>query len=217
MNNVYDILLNFNKERAYEFFEWYEEDNIEHIKKIPAFKVTDEQMLSIINNTIRIDSEFLSKIFNKTEKFNNKRVDIIPFSAIIGNGREALAFKFNKNGDELCRSNLVLDEKEEVLEILKHTTLSAINIKIVKKIKFDLACTRFERNNRNKIKTEISMIYNNNDFDELKYIYYELFRTIGKDKTKMYNDLIKEIDSDWGFKHQQLVDLFKLFNVKKQL
>ncbi len=217
MNNVYDILLNFNKGRAYEFFEWYEDDNIEHIKKIPAFKITDDQMIDIINNTISVNDDFLNKIFNKTEKFNNKKIDIITFSAIIGIGKEALAFKFNKNGDEICRSNLVLDEKEEVLEILKHTTLSTINIKLIKKIKIDLNCTRFERNSRNKIKSEISMIYNNNDYDKLKYIYYELFRTVEKDKLKMYNTLIKEIDTDWGLKHQQLVELFKLFNVKKQL
>ena len=217
MNNVYDILLNFNKGRAYEFFEWYEDDNIEHIKKIPAFKITDDQMIDIINYTISVNDDFLNKIFNKTEKFNNKKIDIITFSAIIGNGKEALAFKFNKNGDEICRSNLVLDEKEEVLEILKHTTLSTINIKLIKKIKIDLNCTRFERNSRNKIKSEISMIYNNNDYDKLKYIYYELFRTVEKDKLKMYNTLIKEIDTDWGLKHQQLVELFKLFNVKKQL
>ena len=110
-----------------------------------------------------------------------------------------------------------MDEKEEVLEILKHTTLSTINIKFIKKIKIDLNCTRFEINSRNKIKSEISMIYNNNDYDKLKYIYYELFRTVEKDKLKMYNSLIKEIDTDWGLKHQQLVELFKLFNVKKQL
>ena len=37
MKNVYDILVNFKK-RAYEFYEWNKEDDIEHIKVIPSFK-----------------------------------------------------------------------------------------------------------------------------------------------------------------------------------
>ena len=36
---VYDILLNWNKEVAYDFFEWEKTDKLDHIKKIPLFKV----------------------------------------------------------------------------------------------------------------------------------------------------------------------------------
>ena len=36
---IYDLILNWCRDRKYEFFEWKENDEIEYIKKIPVFKV----------------------------------------------------------------------------------------------------------------------------------------------------------------------------------
>ena len=41
MNYIYDIVLNFN-ENAYNFYDWYKEDNIELYIKVPVFKIEEE-------------------------------------------------------------------------------------------------------------------------------------------------------------------------------
>ncbi len=217
MNNIYDILLNFNKEKAYQFYEWNDSDNIIHIKKIPVLKVTDEQMMMVIKNTIKISNDVISKIYNKTEEFSKKKLVNIPYAVIIGNSKECYAFRFNKYGEELGRSNLVLDEKEEVLEIIKQLKLEEISISPLKPITSCDIGTRFEMTNKRHIRNEIQKIYNLDDISKLKYIYYEVFGKCESNKSLMYNNLINEINGDWGEKHEQLFELFKILNVKKQL
>lgn len=217
MNYIYDILLNFNKEKAYQFYEWSDSDNIEHIKKIPLFKVTDNQMLDIIKNTIKIDQDLISKIYNRTEMFNRKKIVNIPYAIIIGNSRECYAFKFNKYGDELSRSNLILDEKDEVLEFINNIKVDDIKFSTIKYLSDDDIGTRFERDSKRHLKSEIKKIYNSDDYNKMKYVYREIFEQCLEDKNKMYTNLINEINAPWGDKHQKLLDLFKLLNVKKQL
>lgn len=42
MKFVYDILLNLNETRVYDFYEWSEKDSIEFFKRIPIFKIDNE-------------------------------------------------------------------------------------------------------------------------------------------------------------------------------
>ena len=53
MNYIYDILLNFN-DIYYDFYEWNISDNIEHIRKIPLFKISIKDMITIKNNYIKL-------------------------------------------------------------------------------------------------------------------------------------------------------------------
>ena len=41
MTYIYDVTLNFN-EILYDFFEWNNSDTLTHIRKIPMFKVNNE-------------------------------------------------------------------------------------------------------------------------------------------------------------------------------
>ena len=61
MNFIYDILLNFNK-NFYEFYDWNREDHIDHIKKIPVFKIPSSDMEMIRMQNIQVSNEFLEKI-----------------------------------------------------------------------------------------------------------------------------------------------------------
>ena len=62
---IYDILLNFNTSLI-EFFEWKENDLIKYIKKIPIYKVSDDFLYNLVNNEIKIESNFLNNIKDKT-------------------------------------------------------------------------------------------------------------------------------------------------------
>ena len=61
---IYDILLNFNTSLI-EFFEWEENDLIKYIKKIPIYKVSDDFLYNLVNNEIKIESNFLNNIKDK--------------------------------------------------------------------------------------------------------------------------------------------------------
>ena len=44
---IYDILVNFN-DKLYDFYEWSENDLIEHIRKIPLIKVKKKLLDKVI-------------------------------------------------------------------------------------------------------------------------------------------------------------------------
>ena len=48
---TYDILLNWTKNlHLIEFFEWNLEDDLEHIKKIPIFRVSDKVIKDLLTS-----------------------------------------------------------------------------------------------------------------------------------------------------------------------
>ena len=63
MNYVYDILLNFN-EKFYDFYDWNVRDLIDHMRKIPIFKVSKNVLEDFLNYDIKIEKEFLDKWIN---------------------------------------------------------------------------------------------------------------------------------------------------------
>ena len=60
---VYDIILNWTDEdKIYEFFEWELNDDLEHIKKIPLFKIDSNTFDDILNYEVKTNDIFLNKI-----------------------------------------------------------------------------------------------------------------------------------------------------------
>ena len=57
MKYIYDLELNF-KNKYYDFYEWEKKDKITHIKKIPSYKVTDEDIYNLKYNYIKINKDF---------------------------------------------------------------------------------------------------------------------------------------------------------------
>ena len=110
MVNVYDILINLiDSERVYEFFEWSIKDNIEHIKKIPLVKVTTNFLDTCINNCVIIENEFLDKIYQKTEVYNNDKIGVIEYACLFTDGYKVIAIEFNNEGKSLYKSYLYIN------------------------------------------------------------------------------------------------------------
>ena len=131
MNYVYDIVLNFQK-KFYDFFEWNENDDILHIRRIPLFSVNDNDYINIKNNLLVFDKEFQNKIFNKAERFKNIYVSNIAYACLISNKKEVLAIKLNKNGFLIARSSLLFDEADDIIRISKNLDFSTIGYRIIK-------------------------------------------------------------------------------------
>ena len=63
---IYDILLNLRQmDEGLEFYEWKEDDLIEHIKKVPLFKVSKTLIEDLFTNKLQLDITILPKIRNK--------------------------------------------------------------------------------------------------------------------------------------------------------
>ena len=91
MNYIYDILLNYN-EYLYDFYDWNEEDNISHIRKIPLYKINKKTMEDLKKFNISFYVNDISKIKNKTEIFQVKGVKRIPYAFLVSDNSEVIGF-----------------------------------------------------------------------------------------------------------------------------
>lgn len=217
MNYIYDILVNFNDKELLEFYEWDKNDNIEHIRRIPLFKVNSKILKDFKNNKIKVDYEFLKEIKNKTEIFLNKMIEYIEYATIITDGSDLIVLEFSKNGEYLLKSSMLLDEAEEVLD--ESDLLNEINIKyeIIEYNKKSDFLTRNQRKILKYLKREIDYLIENKNFNKLKYLYYEWYDKKIDDIDEIKNDLYKILDLEFSEKHTNFYNLIKFSNTKKHI
>ncbi len=202
---IYDVLLNFN-ENLIEFFNWYDEDNIKYIKKIPLFKVSTSFIKDIVYNSIKIDNLFLENIKNKCLLFEETKEN---FNAcIFSDGNIAIGVNFTDNKIDKV-SRMLLDEEEEILNITSHINETEINYQKLNKLDRNINISTKDLELQTKIKQEFDYLYKENQIEKLNYYYYEYFNKVCNDKNKTYNELVKtlKIIND---KHKYLYKIIKL-------
>ena len=120
MNYIYDVVLNLQKE-YYDFYEWNQNDNIFHMRKIPIIKINKKQLLEIKNHLIKFNGETL-KYFNTkiyAERFKENNITKIKSILILSAENFALSIKLNKKGIITHKSSLLPEEQDDILEISK--------------------------------------------------------------------------------------------------
>ena len=196
MNYIYDITLNFNKE-LYEFYDWNKDDNIEFYLKIPIFKVEDSVINDFINCDINVSKEFLNKINNKTENYFQTTIKTCKYASIFTSNDKVVAIVFDKNGNSINKSNMSIDEENEVLEyskILKYTLIDyKINNRKKNKLNF---FTRKEIEVRERSLKLINEIYENKEYDKLRYIFYEIYNEKLNNEKKIYSKLLNLVHNN---------------------
>ncbi len=215
MNYIYDITLNFNKSNLYEFYEWKEEDDVEFILKIPLFKVDEETLINIKNNDIIVDKNFINILLDKTEVYSKDSINIIKYACIFASKESSIAVEFDSDGNSYMKSNISIDEEEEILEcasLIKYTILD-YKIKKIKSIKNDFL-TREEREIQKYLVKRLETIFQEKEYSKLKYIYYEIYSEKEEDTNRIYSKLINiTINKDNKFK--KLKDLIYLIDNRK--
>ena len=133
MTYIYDLILNWCRDRKYEFFEWKENDEIEYIKKIPVFKVRNFN--DLFNNDIRVGKDFLDKVFNKTEVYGNKKIEKVEYACVFCDDElsKAFAIEFNDEGENLFKSIVYLYDLEDVFILGKRLDLLDLDFVVVDK------------------------------------------------------------------------------------
>ena len=133
MTYIYDGLLNFSDtERIVEFFEWNNNDSIDHIKRIPLIRISSNAFNELINNNIVVEKEFLDKIQDSTWMY--KKTKNLEYAVLITDLNKVIAFEFNKEGKIIAKSGLLLDEEEEIIEESYDLKEEKLNYKIESKI-----------------------------------------------------------------------------------
>ena len=190
MNYIYDILLNFKRD-FFEFFEWNLNDDIVHIRKIPIFRIEKSRLYDFKTRTLKINTELLSDIFNKTEIFKGKSKRNIKYSILLGCEDDVCAFVFDESGKIIGKSDLLLDEYEEILEIINNLDINNINYEILSDCKLNFQT----RNEKEKINYIIKHIYRTSN-EKLKYLYFDCFNIKEQDISKIRNKIINSIKED---------------------
>lgn len=171
---IYDILLNLRQmDEGLEFYEWKEDDLIEHIKKVPLFKVSKTLIEDLFTNKLQLDITILPKIRNKAICYFNGETKQIPYLVLLSDGRKCFAIELDNKGNTLYKSSLLLDEEEEVLEMTEELVEMPIGYKKTKIKNNKDQLTRFEKDNQKFLLRELEKIKDNKE--EINYLYEEYF------------------------------------------
>lgn len=213
MNYVYDVLLNFNKE-MYEFYDWNLDDYISHIRKILVFRVDNKTMRDLVNNSIIVDYDFLIKISNRTEMFTKQNVKIINYAALFTNGSFVIGIKFDKNGEIIGRSKLLIDEELDILDSALDMNEYNLKYNLIVDNKNVSFKTRKEILIEKYILKKLNEVENNKEM--LKYLYYECFNEKNNDFRKMLLKLNKSLTNNWDNFYNKVYNFFKLTTIKEK-
>lgn len=190
MNYIYDIFLNFNTE-LYDFFDWNSNDNMIHIKKIPIYRVSTKVLNDMRLRQIKIEKNRLEEIENKTELFSRLKNTSLKYAALFTDTEDVLALTFDRQGNSVQRSKLLIDEDIEVLECSSRYKLVNIRYTSKKALHINDLETRRQRNVDQTIFKELSKLYKSKNYETLEYLYYELFNQKERNINIIYSKLKK--------------------------
>ena len=214
MTYVYDVLLNFTDEnKIIEFFEWDNDDIIEHVKKIPIMRVSSKILIDIINNEIMVEKEFLERIKNNTTLY--KKTKNLQYAVLISDLNRVIGIEFDKEGKIISKSSLLLDEEEEIIEDCLDIKEENLNYKIIKKIEKENYLTRNETKKRRYLLKEIDNLYKEKDIDKLTYLYEELYKKDDTTFPEKYFKIKLDLEQNYSKKHDELYNIVRLTYIKK--
>lgn len=202
MNNIYDVVLNFN-EFYYEVYEWRDCDNIKSVRKLPFFKVSDKDYIVLKNKKVKVSIDTFKLLLKRSSVYdeNNNKI-----TCIVTNGITCMGIVIDESGFVVLKSSMLFDEEEEVIE-------EAGDLEEVCFV-FDLVeDTKYLGNRLVHEKKDILYNFINNVSNKmiLKYLYYDYYLVECNDIEKIKNDFINEIDSCDYYSLLILYDKIMLF------
>jgi len=174
MDYIYDIVLNF-QEDYYEFYEWFACDKLINVKRIPIYRISSNDYLSIKYNDVTIDIISLSK---QSKIF------------LLTNGIEVMGILINKYGKVLKRSSLLFEEADDILSDKDEIKKIHIKYKIDKK-RFINYQTRALVKKQEYVSKYLKKIHNKKQEYLIKYLYYEIYLKEEENLDIIYNKLVE--------------------------
>lgn len=204
---IYDLTLNFN-DRLYDFYDWKETDNITHYRKIPLIKLSDKKYDKFLNNKVQVDEELLSLVRDKAQQYKGRMLKTVKYAFVLTNGFDAFAVMLDDGGTSVKKSKLVIGEELEIIDLANNLKVKDVSFNIVCKDNF---VNKFTRDEEVIINCVVSKINDHKDnLELLKYLYYEWNNKIYVGKS-CYDDLIKDITSQYSDKLNKLNEILNLY------
>lgn len=213
MNYIYDILVNFC-ERPYEFYDWNLDDEIEHIRKIPLFKVSNLALKELKGYQFSIEETLMEKLKYKAEVFERKGVEQIPYACLFSDGMEVVGIEFNNQGVSIAKTKLLIDEEMEVLEVANRLQETDIKYSLIKEEVMEHFKTRKEEEISKYINQELELL-EKKQVEKLQYLYYECFNKKENNISKIMKIVKDELSNNFNLIYPQVYEFFKLTDVKK--
>ena len=213
MKYIYDILLNFQTV-PYEFYEWNNNDYISHIRKIPAFKISEDVMKDVLNFNVVFDNLLLKKIINKCEIFTKKGIKKIKYAFIVCDSNTSLALILDNNGKTIKISKLLIDEDIEVCEFSTCLNVIDLKYKVLDKRKIFNFKSRHELELENKIINNLEIIKKDSDITQMQYLHYECFNKKSNNLNYMFDNFINEIKKNNKNVTYKLDSIFNMLSIK---
>lgn len=158
MNYYYDIILNWNENEAYEFYEWNDTDYLELIKKIPLIRIKHKIFLDLVSNKIKVSPEFLNMIQDKTLISGKNLINNITYAALLTDNKNVIAIEFDKEGNSISYSKLLIDDELNVLESTFNLKEYNLEYEILNKLPLN-SNIRQENEAKKVISLEINNLY----------------------------------------------------------
>jgi hypothetical protein len=212
---IFDIIINFNQENILDYYEWYYNDNIKYIKRIPLVKINNTNFMTIKNNIINFNIDFLSEIYNECEIIRQKKIIAISYACLFTNGKEVFAVELDKKGKVIMWGGLLFDEQYGVIEKVTKIRTTNIKYQIIEPINKRPFLTRKEQEIIIYLTKKIREMYLTNDEERLKYLYYECFNKLNHNIDNIYQQLLHLLNLDLTNKHQHLYHIVQLLNQKE--
>ena len=207
MYYYYDIILNFqDSKNLYEFYEWEETDDIDFIKKIPVFRISNNSLKELLKYKVKFSQEFLNEIKNKTILKSSTKV--LKNTFLVCDAKDALALELNNDGSVINRCKLLLADEINLNEIM--FTMKETKLKYEKLKKYE---KRKEIRQIEKIKKliicEIKTLYESKNISKLKYLYYEWFNILNEDIEKIYSHMKIDLNKSFNENQERIYYLIK--------
>lgn len=195
MNYIYNIHVNLKK-NLINFYEWNKKDKITNLSKVKAFIVNYYDYDRILKMNIKVRKEFLDTI-----KIDN-------YICLFSNNIDIVCCLFDKDGTIKKISKLDLNEEDDVLAEIESKSKTKLLYGSTNKSNNYKLTTRNENEIIDKLLDYIKESKNNTEL--IDYLYYEWFHS-SKSKDK-YNELVKNINSEYSDKHNELFKIIELIN-----
>ena len=118
-------------------------------------------------------------------------VNIIRYACIFSSEDASIAVEFDASGLSYMKSNLSIDEEDEVIECVKLIKYTILDYKLKSKKSINVvSSTRYEREMSKYLVKSLEKMKKNNENSKLKYIFYEIYNEKSDDIEKVYSKLI---------------------------
>ena len=186
VNYYYDLILNFDFDHLWHFYEWEKTDLLTYVKKIPLFRVDFDTMKDFLLYHIQMSSDFVLEIAHKTIVSNQD--DSLEYAFLISDTKNSLAVLLNEEGNVIALSSVLITDDNNINEFMytlreKDLSYQCLNRREVKHK------LRQKEKLSQVIQVELATLKEEQNINKLKYLYYEWFGHDEDNFSKMYEEM----------------------------